>query len=94
MTRLLSLVLPFTAGALLHALEGLCRQPHLPALALVAFALLQPSAISFGRKPNLAVLLNSRQVSLLLLQLLVVFRDCGQLVVYCAFYFDKLLCCS
>ncbi len=52
MTRLLSLVLPFTAGALLHALEGLCRQPHLPALALVGFALLQPSAISFGRKPN------------------------------------------
>ncbi len=42
----------------------------------------------------LAVLLTSQQVSLLLLQLLVVFRDCGQLVVYCAFYFDKLLCCS
>ena len=51
-SRLLSLVLPFTAGALLHALEGLCRQPHLPALALVGFALLQPSAISFGRNLN------------------------------------------
>jgi len=48
-SRLLSLVLPFTAGALLHALEGLCQQPHLPALALVGFALLQPSAVSFGR---------------------------------------------
>ncbi len=48
-SRLLSLVLPFTAGALLHALEGLCRQPYLPALALVGFALLQPSAISLGR---------------------------------------------
>ena len=48
-SRLLSLILPFTAGALLHALEGLCRQPHLPALALVGFALLQPSAVSFGR---------------------------------------------
>lgn len=51
-SRLLSLVLPFTAGALLHALEGLCRQAHLPALALVGFALLQPSAVSFGRNIN------------------------------------------
>ena len=51
-SRLLSLVLPFTAGALLHALEGLCKQPHLPALALVGFALLQPSALSFGKHTN------------------------------------------
>ena len=48
-SRLLSLVLPFTAGALLHALEGICGQPHMPAIALVALALLQPSAISAGK---------------------------------------------
>ena len=47
-SRLLSLILPFTAGALLHALEGFCRQPHLPAIALVGLALLQASAISAG----------------------------------------------
>lgn len=46
--RLLSLVLPFTAGALLNALEGLCSQPYAPATALVGLALLQPSAIGTG----------------------------------------------
>ena len=51
-SRLLSLVLPFTAGALLQALEGICRQPHLPALALVALALMQPSALSAGQAKN------------------------------------------
>ena len=51
-SRLLSLVLPFTAGALLQALEGTCRQPHLPALALVALALMQPSALSAGQPKN------------------------------------------
>lgn len=47
-SRLLSLVLPFTAGALLHALEGICQQPVLPATALIALTLVQPSAVSAG----------------------------------------------
>ena len=49
LTRLFALVLPFTAGALSNALEGLCSQPGIPALALIGLALLQPSVLSFGK---------------------------------------------
>ena len=72
MSRLLSLFLPFTAGALLHALKGLCRQPHLPALAPVGFALLQPqqqAVVGISMLTCLVMLLTCQQVSLLLWQL-------------------------
>ena len=49
-SRLFALVLPFTAGALLNALEGLCSQPGLPALALIGLALLQPCVFSLGKR--------------------------------------------
>ena len=47
-SRLLSLVLPFAAGALLRALEGICQQPLMPATALIVLTLAQPSAVSAG----------------------------------------------
>ena len=48
LSRLLSLVLPFTAGLVLRAFEAACSHVALPAVALIGLALLQPSALSTG----------------------------------------------
>lgn len=47
-SRLLALVIPFTAGLVLKTLEAACSHVLLPAVILVGFALLQPSALSTG----------------------------------------------
>lgn len=48
LARLLLLVIPFSAEAVVEAFEWSCRGGTAPALALVGFALLQPSLLSSG----------------------------------------------
>ena len=58
LARLLLLIIPFTAEMVLSGIERVCKGASAPALALIGFALLQPSAVSAG-KASLAIALKA-----------------------------------